>query len=1205
MNNFSKITYLTAVWLLALSASAVAEETNSEKLPSVSPQFGIQYTTEGSGFESLGSLDAFVPVFQTNGKNVTFVQGRLFLDNDSEMGGHVLFGHRIYNPEKDQVVGTYIAYDGRHTEENYFKQLGFGFESLSKVDFRANAYLPLGDSRQQVGNSINIGTPFLSGNSVFAQQLRSFELGLHGIDAEVGTKLARLGSGDLRAYAGGYYFSAGDKEAFGWKTRLEARPTNFVGVNLSLQHDALFDTKAVVSVGVNFPGSGAKRGTKQNQNWARMGSFVERRTTIGVTNDTQVGVSDALTNPETGDAWNIIYVADTGNSNGTVESPYGFDKFSQALEDAKGKPGSLIYVRSNNNANTLPGFEIPNSTSVASSVVLKEIYTTEFKDVPVTLPFAGSDVSPTIAGDFTLKSNTSLNGFTVNGTVLGENISDVSITNNIIQNGEGIDLTNATGKVNITDNTILNSQADAIIISNDSGNAEVAIQDNRISNSNSFGGLQVRAFDDAKVNSNITGNTISDTSLAGIGVEFNQNSQGNVNIADNTISSVVLDELSDGIYVELFDNASADNISINNNTVSDTTGRGISIANFAENIGINLAITGNTVNRSDAEGIAVEGINGTTEVSNNTVKDTLSEGISLQQINGTATISNNTVENAGGSGIGVTDSADNTNLAITGNTVDGTDAQGIAVEGINGTTTISNNTVKNALDQGINLINATGKVDITNNTVSDNQGNGIAINNDSGDTEIAIQDNQISNSLGVTTEVSENTQVAIANNSITNDLNGAAIDLSGTATASVEITNNTITGFNNGVFVAAGDVSDVDNLDITNNQITGLLDNLSQGVTVQAFDDAKVNSNITGNTISDTSLAGIGVEFNQNSQGNVNIADNTISNVVLDELSDGIYVELFDNASADNISINNNTVSDTTGRGISIANFAENIGINLAITGNAVDTTGAEGIAVEGINGTTEVSDNTVTNGSSEGISLTNNTGKVDISNNIVSDNQGNGIAVKNDSGNAEIAIKDNQISDNQNGAVIDLSGTATASAEITNNTITGADNGVFVTLADDSQLDNVDITANFIDETFLAGIGVEFNQNSQGNVNIANNEISNVEFDEFSDGIYIELFDSAATDGISILTNTITNTTGRGISVGNFAENTGANLEINGNNINTTGAQGIGVDANNGSTTIINNVIDNATDAGIIVENQTGSENITGNTVTNTRELE
>ncbi|MBE9215293.1 right-handed parallel beta-helix repeat-containing protein [Plectonema cf. radiosum LEGE 06105] len=1202
MNNFSKITYLTAVWLLALSASAVAEETNSEKLPSVSPQFGIQYTTEGSGFESLGSLDAFVPVFQTNGKNVTFVQGRLFLDNDSEMGGHVLFGHRIYNPEKDQVVGTYIAYDGRDTEENYFKQLGFGFESLSKVDFRANAYLPLGDSRQQVGNSINTGTAVFSGNSVFAQQLRSFELGLHGIDAEVGTKLARLGSGDLRAYAGGYYFSAGGKEAFGWKTRLEARPTNFVGVNLSLQHDALFDTKAVVSVGVNFPGSGAKRGTKQNQNWARMGSFVERRTTIAVTNDTQLGLSAALTNPATGNAWNIIYVADTGNSNGTVESPYGFDKFSQALEDAKGKPGSLIYVRSNINENTLPAFEIPNLTEVASSLTRRTIDTRELGIVG--LPFADLDVfSTTIQGDFTLKSNTILNGFTVNGTVLGQNISDVDIINNTIQDGEGINLTNATGKVNITNNTILNSQANAIIISNDSGNAEVAIQDNQINNS--FGGVQVRAFDDAKVNSNITGNTIQDTSLAGIGVEFNQNSQGNVNIADNTISNVVLDELSDGIYVELFDNASADNISINNNTVSDTTGRGISIANFAENIGINLAITGNTVNRSDAEGIGVEGINGTTGVSNNTVKDTLSEGISLQQINGTATISNNTVENAAGSGISVTDSVDNTNLAITANTVDETDAQGIAVEGINGTTTISNNTVKNALDEAINLTNATGTVDITNNTVSDNQGNGIAINNDSGDTEIAIQDNQISNSLGVTTAVSENTQVAIANNQITNDLNGTVIDLSGTATASAQISNNTITGFNSGVFVAAGDVSDVDNLDITNNQITGLLDNLSQGVTVQVFDDAKVNSNITGNTIQDTSLAGIGVEFNQNSQGNVNIADNTISNVVLDELSDGIYVELFDNASADNISINNNTVSDTTGRGISIANFAENIGINLAITGNTVDTTGAEGIAVEGINGTTEVSNNTVTNGSSKGIGLTNNTGKVDITNNIVTDNQGNGIAVNNDSGNAEIAIKDNQISDNQNGAVIDLSGTATASAEITNNTITGADNGVFVTLADDSQLDNVDITANFIDETFLAGIGVEFNQNSQGNVNIANNEISNVEFDEFSDGIYIELFDSAATDGISILTNTITNTTGRGISVGNFAENTETNVEITGNNIDTTDAQGIGVEGVNGTTTIINNEINNAVDQGIYVEDQTGSENITGNTVTNTRELE
>jgi trimeric autotransporter adhesin len=698
MNKFSQIAYLTAVWLLALTASAVAEEINSRKLPSVSPQFGIQYTTQGAGFESLGSLDALVPVFQTPGNNATFIQGRLFVDNDSQIAGSVLLGHRTYDQKNDHIVGTYIGYDARETGESYFKQLGLGFESLGQWDFRANAYLPLGDVRQQVGSTMNTGAVF-SGNNVFAQQKRLLELGLHGFDAEVGTKLARLGSGDLRGYAGAYYFSAGDKEALGWKARLEAKPTNFLAVNLSLQNDALFDTRAILSVGVNFPGSGARKGIKQTGNLARMGNFVDRRTTIAVVEGVESSVSSTpLTNPATGQPWNIVHVTSVGNSNGTFESPYGFDKFSQALADASAKPGSLVYVRADNNTNTLPGFTLPGGISIASSLGLKEINTREIGSVK--LPSGGSDISPIIAGDVTLTSNASFNGFTVNGSVLGENISDVNITNNTIQNGEGINLSNATGKVNIANNTIRDNQSNGIAISNDSGSAEIAIADNKITNNLNgavidlmgsatasaqitnnmitgvgFGvdvklvddsqltnlgisnnqitgsledlsqGIQVSGNDNAKITADITGNTISNTSLAGIGVELKQNSQGKVNIANNNISNIEGNELSDGIDVKLLDFATTTGISISNNTIANTTGRGVSVGNFADNTETNVVISKNNIDTTDAEGVGVQLVNGTTTVIDNLINNAFGEGIFLEGLTGSENVSGNTVTN--------------------------------------------------------------------------------------------------------------------------------------------------------------------------------------------------------------------------------------------------------------------------------------------------------------------------------------------------------------------------------------------------------------------------------------------------------------------------------------------------------------------------------------------------------------------------------
>lgn len=1073
MNKFSKVAYLTAVWLLALTASAMAEETKSEQVATVSPRFGIQYTTEGAGFESLGSVDLLIPLFQNPGNNVTFVQGRLFLDSDSKMGGHGLVGHRVYDQKNDRIVGVYVGYDARDTGENYFKQLGIGFETLGKWDFRTNAYIPLGDSRQQVGSAI----PVFTGNSVFAQ--RVLELGLHGVDAEIGTKIANLGSGDVRGYAGAYYFSAAGKEAFGWKARVEARPTSFVGVNLSLQNDALFDTRAVLSVGVSFPGSGTTKGKQQGENWSRMGNFLERRTAIATT--TKVSRT-ALINPETNQPWNIIYVADNGNSNGTKESPYGFGDFQKAVGDAQRNPGSLIYIRSNSPDSTLPRFTIPTDTEVASTIGRIGIETTDRELSVVPLPFVGQGVQPTIAGGVTLGNNTSLVGFTINGRVRGENVSNVNIINNQIQKAEGIDLFNATGEVNILGNTLNGAGSNSIIINNDSGTADIAIAGNSLENSTA--GIQISASGSAEVNAGILGNAVNNALQVGIGVEFNDASKGSVLILGNTVSNVQLDELSDGIYVGAYNTAALSSVDILFNTATNTSGRGISVGSYPDS-------------------------------------------------------NHNSI---------------NTDVSIIGNSVDQAGVEGIVVEGISGTTNIIGNEVTKGADVGVSVSNTNGNVSIVNNLISDNQGSAINIAKESGDANI----------------------IAIADNLLKNNLNGVELDLTGNATAKkVLISGNEITGKGFAVNVNVANNSLLDDLKIQENTITGSLEDISQGIQVGTFNSAQVNTEISNNQIENVTLAGIGVELNQNSKGSVNIANNTISNVQADELSDGIYVDLLENAKTSDINISDNTITKTTGRGVSVGNYTGNSGITLAITGNTVEQTDIEGIAIEGVNGTTNINNNTVKNTSGDGVSLVNTTGSVNLNSNTISDNQENGITVSNESGDTEIAIANNQISNNSSGVLIELTGDATANAQVTGNTIK---------------------------DTSFAGVGIELNDNSQGRINIANNTIQNVRFDDFSDGIYIELFDNSSTGGISILGNTIMNTTGRGISVGNYAGNTGTNVEITGNSIDTTDAQGIGVEGVNGRTTIRNNTINNAVGEGIYVGGQTGPEDISGNTITNTR---
>jgi hypothetical protein len=197
------------------------------------------------------------------------------------MGGNIVVGQRFYSPSRNRILGGYLSYDVRDTGNNVFHQIGAGFERLGDDwDLRVNAYLPVGNTREQT--SLFLSNPFFQQNFLVQGRTRQFEVAMGGFDVEAGGRLLRLGNGDLRGYAGVYYYGAvGSDDAFGIRGRLEARPTDNLRLGLSVQNDRLFDTKVVLSLGVNFPGT-RPRGVANSSAVARMGESVGRTATITV-----------------------------------------------------------------------------------------------------------------------------------------------------------------------------------------------------------------------------------------------------------------------------------------------------------------------------------------------------------------------------------------------------------------------------------------------------------------------------------------------------------------------------------------------------------------------------------------------------------------------------------------------------------------------------------------------------------------------------------------------------------------------------------------------------------------------------------------------------------------------------------------------------------------------------------------------------------
>ncbi|WP_199246072.1 right-handed parallel beta-helix repeat-containing protein [[Phormidium] sp. ETS-05] len=552
--------------------------TGSDATETVGPRFGLRHTTEGSGYDRFGSFETFFPLFQTPGSQLTFLEGRLSLSSQSTLGGNAVLGYRSYNASRNRILGGYLAYDRRDTGESIFNQIGAGLESLGDDwDLRANAYIPVGNTRNQISESF--GAAFFQQNSLRLERVRQYEAAMAGADIEGGGRLLALGDGDLRGYAGVYYYWAeGSESVLGVKGRLVARPTDYLGLSVSVQNDPLFDTSVVFSLAVNFPGS-RPRGTKPPSALARIGESVDRQTAI-IADGQRKTDTVAAARPDSGNPFRFLHVNLGAGGSGSFESPYG--SIAAALNAAQ--PGDIVYVQSGNNPG-VAGFEIPDGVSVLSTAPVQQIDTAQRRSV--VLPLSGTGVQPLVTGTVTIGNNSTVSGLaiavaddgsadTLNPGIAGNNISNPTIRDNIISSadGSGILLDGVSGQLEIANNTVSNSGTDGIRV-------------------NVTGA-------DVLTNANISGNRVTASGRRGIRFDTLDSAQvQQVSIGENTVSSSFFQ----GILVNAAGSSRVGQVNVTSNQISDSGAAGI-LSALGENSRIEqIAIESNQIEGSDAQGI--------------------------------------------------------------------------------------------------------------------------------------------------------------------------------------------------------------------------------------------------------------------------------------------------------------------------------------------------------------------------------------------------------------------------------------------------------------------------------------------------------------------------------------------------------------------------------------------------------------------------
>ncbi len=225
-------------------------------------------------------LEGFVPLFQPSDLSLGFGDLRVVnFDEQNRWEFNAGAGYRAYADSIDAVCGLNLFYDGRHTDNHFFHQIGVGGEALFKQwEVRCNGYIIVGDSQKLIGEFTAVTDV---GTQVITDRLRFFEVAMGGFDVEAGVHLPVLIKFDPRAYLGFYHYAAeGMPSVNGVRGRLEARLTENCSLHFAVENDSLFDTTVTGGLALHFGGRSSP--CSRDDDWvrARLGQRVVRDVNI-------------------------------------------------------------------------------------------------------------------------------------------------------------------------------------------------------------------------------------------------------------------------------------------------------------------------------------------------------------------------------------------------------------------------------------------------------------------------------------------------------------------------------------------------------------------------------------------------------------------------------------------------------------------------------------------------------------------------------------------------------------------------------------------------------------------------------------------------------------------------------------------------------------------------------------------------------------
>ncbi|HEY5234691.1 MAG TPA: inverse autotransporter beta domain-containing protein [Rhabdochlamydiaceae bacterium] len=711
---------------------------------------------EGGGIgyeEGYTTLEAFVAPNPDQRSVAPFFDARAHVFDNGRWAANVGGGLRAL--KGNRVYGINAYYDYRNTSHLSSNQIGVGLEALGKFDYRINGYLPVG---KKASGPYHTAFKAFSGHHMLVSQ--KHQSAMKGADGEIGYHFGKCKSFDFYTAAGPYYFIGKKAPAtWGGKARLAAVFKDVLTLEISDSYDRTFHNKFQGQITLSYafwaPKSKSCCCRAVNE---RVLQPVSRQEIIVI--DKTKKTTTAI-DPATGLPYFFVFVNNTGNSDGSYESPY--HSLAQAQDNSS--PYDIIYVfPGDGTTNGMDaGISLKANQKFWGSGVRHPLLTTQGT---ISIP-AQSSSSPTITNTdintdgnaIDLAANNAISGFIItsvfNDAIFGTDPQNLEVSFCTFQNTIRFPIEASfpgDASISITNNQFLNNTNGIFLDLH--GTSALSCSNNLFTNQGSISEvpLQISATSNVFV-VHIENNLFSNNTTGSIRFGFTTVLDATISIVNNTMknnSSGSEDSLGSSIVIEPIGTTENCTILLSGNAFSSNERNSLYLDTSGAFTTLEVTASENTMFDIEKSAIVLS-----TPVDNLTfiATDNLIEGCGDNGIGviasgitstGNVTISNNTITDIGSvlnpaDGIAVDQDFTTLNLTLLNNQIsrcEGTGILSFAPTGIDSLTlNISGNTISNCQNamagnaaSGISIDNYLSLAStVANNTFSDDLSPSVAI----------------------------------------------------------------------------------------------------------------------------------------------------------------------------------------------------------------------------------------------------------------------------------------------------------------------------------------------------------------------------------------------------------------------------------------------------------------------------------------------